>query len=148
MGKLKKRKVSSWFIKPGFQMKFGFYLTAFCFLLSSLLLYVFIAFNLEQISLLTRYCPDETIINLVSQDLFRSGLLIIAFFAVLSIMAFFVSFEISHRVVGPERKLNSMVQDLLSERFESRVTLREKDEFQELAEALNKLAEKLESGKN
>ena len=53
----------------------------------------------------------------------------------------------SHRIAGPINRMTRFLESLKDGDYSQRITLRKKDELKDLAEAMNKLAEKLEREK-
>jgi len=53
----------------------------------------------------------------------------------------------SHRIAGPVYRMIKFLEELTKGDYTKRVTLRKNDELQDMAEAINKLVEKLESEK-
>jgi len=47
-------------------------------------------------------------------------------------------------IAGPIRKITESIKDIANSDFKNRITISSKDEFKELAEAINYMAEKLE----
>jgi len=47
-------------------------------------------------------------------------------------------------IAGPIRKITEDIKDIANSDFKNRITINSKDEFKELAEAINYMAEKLE----
>jgi methyl-accepting chemotaxis protein len=71
-------------------------------------------------------------------------LLAILVFLILNIV---VSIIFTHRLVGPAVAFNRQLNALLAGDYTSRVNLRKGDSFRDIAEKLNRLAEKLEAEK-
>lgn len=67
---------------------------------------------------------------------------------ILSFMAFAVVIVLSHRVAGPIYRLEKTIEEFLKGNFKERMRLRKKDEFQEIATFINRLAEFLETSKS
>lgn len=58
--------------------------------------------------------------------------------------ALILSVRFSHRVSGPMVAISRLVENLIQGHYDQRVTLRQSDEFHQLAHRLNELAEALE----
>ncbi len=59
----------------------------------------------------------------------------------------FLGIRSSHRVVGPVVRIKKMLEAIGSGDFSQRITLRKGDALEDLAEAINKMAERLRSRK-
>ena len=77
----------------------------------------------------------------------KSGLIITAFAVIFVLINFLISSVISHRMVGPVVQFIRHVKALTGGEYASRVNIRPKDGFYDLADELNKLAETLEHKK-
>lgn len=60
----------------------------------------------------------------------------------------FFWFVVSHRIFGPTIPFRRHIQSLIDGDYTVRVQLRKRDEFQDLAEALNQLTNKLQERQN
>jgi len=72
--------------------------------------------------------------------------LLVLTFLVMSLL-FFIGIIITHRIAGPVMVIRKKIEDLCGENFAARVRLRKGDEFKDLANTFNELAQHL-SGKN
>jgi len=135
------RKVSSLLINPRSQLRF-----AVPFALIILIQIISINYLIYQLS--TSVSPmaateQETLSWAVNAIYISTEYGLISSIAV-GLFAILVWLLYSHRVFGPMVAFKRMVLDLKEGNYKSRVALRKNDEFFELAESLNELAETLQ----
>lgn len=64
---------------------------------------------------------------------------------VLAVLCYLLWLIYSHRIFGPEVSLRRQIDALCKGEYDTRITLRKRDEFKEVADDLNRLAEILSS---
>lgn len=127
-------------IERGLQLRFArfviFYMLLCCFITAFIVFYsLFLVFS-------------ESLVNVYPQhrlpEIFSRAYM--AFFWGLGIVVpliFYGAITFSHRIAGPLPKIYQALRDIGQGKFETRVTLRKKDELRELAENINQMAQKL-----
>ena len=83
--------------------------------------------------------------DLQLNDVFiKNAIRIVIFFVIFLVVMFSIAFYLTHRYYGPLVSIERFIDDLKEGQYKSRVTIRSKDELQDLAHKLNDLAEVLE----
>lgn len=148
------RNLMSIWIEPFRQIKFGLYMIgiSLAFILASAILF-WSAFNdqYQQLIAIFNVVDPNELWELRLNDVFRTNAIrIIVFFTIFFFVMFYIVFFLTHRYYGPLVSIERFIDDLCKGNYGSRVTIRNKDELQELAQKLNNLAEELEKrhGKN
>ena len=140
-----KRSIQNLILAPRLQMPFALYSTLATLLFVAASIGVLTWVGNDSISLILALtdAPKETQ-DVLNSVLSKSTLLISALAVIFVLINFSVSLFISHRMVGPVIQFLRHVKALKDEDYSSRVNIRPKDGFYDLAGALNELAESLE----
>lgn len=145
--KKKGRTFTSVVIEPFKQMKFGVYViavsVAFVILAAGLFVLAFSEQYQHVMSIFSVVDPNARW-ELVTNDVFyqnawRLGALLVGYVVLMLIIVF----RLTHRYYGPLVAIERFVDQVTKGEYDSRVTIRNKDELQRLAAKLNVLAEKL-----
>lgn len=141
-----KRKLSNYFLQPLLQIKLGFYAIILAFGFCTLIVGVFYInfYRLYDMILeLTDLRAEVTAIlhSYIENLVTWIGLATLVYLACTVLMSVFLT----HRLVGPTFAFRRHIQQLIKGNYQSRVCLRKRDAFAEVAEDLNQLAETLET---
>lgn len=137
MKKKFKRKLSNILINPGFQLKAAFLIfwSGLCIGAANIaLFYLFIQALQER---------NPTDAALVDEALSKMMLGAIVVTALLSFAATAVSIFITHRAAGPAYHIKKVIEKIRAGETNARVNLRKNDEFQDVAQSFNKMADEL-----
>ena len=139
-----KRTVTGLWVKPKSQVLFALFLSA-GFAAIGLILLVLL-FSLEtflQDLAKANQLPTQTALSLTSFVYFylRGAIALSGFFGLIGLVSGLV---LSHRLYGPMVPIRAHVGRLMRGEYSSRVTTRANDEFKDLVNDLNRLAEALE----
>ena len=143
-----RRSIKNLILAPRLQLPFALYstLATVVFVGSSLAVLAWIGNDSINLILTLTDAPAET--EKIFRSIFKkSGLIITAFAVIFVLINFLISSVISHRMVGPVVQFIRHVKALTGGEYASRVNIRPKDGFYDLADELNKLAETLEHKK-
>lgn len=88
--------------------------------------------------------PNEAWDLQLNEVFIKNAIRIVIFFVVFLAVMFSIAFYLTHRYYGPLVSIERFIDDLKEGQYQSRVTIRSKDELQDLAHKLNDLAEVLE----
>jgi signal transduction histidine kinase len=143
-----RRSSTGWLIDPKHQLRFAFYLigggiTA----LMLICLYLLVALEKNiQVVLENGQVPadvSEALLDHVS----RAELNVTGISLLLMVASILTGVRLSHRIYGPIVQFRRHVRNMINGDYSSRVNLRDHDQFFELSEDLNELAEKLANGR-
>lgn len=135
----------AYLIEPFKQVKFGFYVVAVCFIYAVLIGIFFVrAFYEQYLQVAEIFQVAENMEILDNSVFWRNG-----FIAAVLLLAFIgttlaVVIKRTHRMYGPMVNIIGFIDRLKQGDFTARVRLRQADDFQEVANHLNSLAEDLE----
>lgn len=140
-----RRSRMGWLIDPQHQLRFAFYLigggiTA----LMLICLYQLVSLENSVQEILTRGQVPTEISDALLNHVGRVELNITAVSLLLMVVSVFTGVKLSHRIYGPIVQIRKHVVSLINGEYQSRIHLRDRDHFVELAEELNHLAEKLQ----
>lgn len=144
----RKRRLRNYMLEPMLQTKLGLYmiiLTIVFSVLFGVLLEAGLGRLYEVILDLTDL-PDE-VRNIVSDHVTKLSGWLSFFILVYALSVILVSIIYTHRLVGPTIAFRRVLRDLNEGRFGSRVVIRKGDAFAEVANEINRLADKLEKKK-
>lgn len=142
------RTIRSVLIDPFRQIKFGIYMigAALAFIVVSGYMF-WSAFGdqyTQIISIFNIVDPDE-LWELRLNDVFQTNAIrIVVFFTAFLIVMFGLAFHLTHRYYGPLVSIERFLDELIRGNYQSRVTIRNTDELQDLVRKLNELASNLE----
>ncbi|MGE0173633.1 MAG: HAMP domain-containing protein [Oligoflexales bacterium] len=143
----KSRNLSTILIEPFKQIKLGMYVITIAMTFVVLTAALFVSAFAEQ------YAHVMEIFNVVDpgfkwevvtndvffKNVYRLGFLLVSFVAVL----FFVVFRTTHKYYGPLISIDRFIEKIKDGDYTSRIVIRKTDELQDLANALNGMAETL-----
>lgn len=135
----RKRKI----IKPGYQLKVAFATAIFLFIYSLVLGFI-IFYPLSQELYLASTMEDKL---RISQSILSLHKRVWPAVFVVSALVYIHTILTSHRVAGPVYRLGKAVEKFLEGNFGERIRLRKSDQFKEIEEAANSLAEYLGKAK-
>lgn len=145
MTHLNRRKVNNLLINRNYQGRLIITVLAFGFmacLLNGLLFYLYVSENYTTI-LATDYF-EPAILKSMENDLknFAFTLLMLSLLAFCGLACYLL--VITHRAAGAAYHIHRVIKDIQNGNLTSRVHLREKDEYQELAESFNNLMDQVQ----
>ncbi|MGE0526959.1 MAG: hypothetical protein AB7G93_05045 [Bdellovibrionales bacterium] len=95
---------------------------------------------LRKFSRVTETLPADAV-NKMAEIITETTVLGAAGILALGILSYILWFLYSHRILGPSVPILKHIRELCDGRYEGQIQLRRKDEFQEVAKELNRLAE-------
>ena len=142
------RKVKNFFLQPLLQARIGIYYI----LLSigfTIVLFLLVYRDFHEFYQLVLELTDlrEEVTEILQEHI--SGMLgwVLTIFSIFLFATVALSVYFTHHLVGPTYAFRRHISNLCHGNYASRVTLRQKDAFIEVAEDLNHLAETLEEGR-
>ena len=143
MGGAENRTSRNLFVRPQAQLRFCLLLSLGFLAVGGFSAYAMLAFkNHLEVLLATNQIDTQTII-LVGGPLYANLRIIITVCLCFAVCGLALAVMLTHRIFGPVVPIRAHIQKLIAGDFESRVRLRAKDEFQDVAKDLNELAEHL-----
>jgi HAMP domain-containing protein len=141
-----RRTLKGMLVRPRQQLRFTFLFMGGGMLVLTLFIGV-IMFSLNRtlVSLELAYGLDPEMAATIRSSLNTTMGITFMLSAVLAAFSFILGIQMSHRIFGPIVPIVKHVEELSAGRYSSRIKLRESDEFKEVQDALNSLAEKLDS---
>lgn len=128
------------FIEHAMQLRFVrfvvFYMLLCCFVTSAVVFYATFALLGEK---LAGIYPQHRLTEIFGQAYGVFFVCLLVAFPVL----FYGAVTFSHRIAGPLPKIYQALEEIGKGNFDGRLVLRKKDELRELAERINRLAERL-----
>lgn len=88
--------------------------------------------------------PTIAVLSSVMDIVTSTGVWGLGLFGMVCLIAWVIY---SHRIFGPTVPIKRHLDNLINGRYDSRITLRPGDEFKDIADQLNVLAERLQAGK-
>lgn len=143
-GKNRRSKLG-WLIDPQHQLRFAFYLIGggiTALMLITLYLLVSLENNLQEV--LTKGQVPLDVSEVLLDHVGRAELNVTGISLFLMVLSVVTGVRLSHRIYGPIVQIRNHVGQLIDGNYSSRIHLRENDQFIELSEDLNILAENLE----
>lgn len=145
----KNRLLTSIIIDPFRQIKFGVYMIiiSLAFVISSACIFVSAFYDqYNHVMGIFNIVDPEIQWEIILNDVFYTNAIrLLIFFIVFLISIFFIVFRLTHRYYGPLVSIERFVEDMTEGNYRSRVSIRSKDELQDLVTKLNNLADVLES---
>ncbi|MCB9229417.1 MAG: hypothetical protein H6618_07385 [Deltaproteobacteria bacterium] len=138
----KKRKLRNYFLQPLLQIRLGLYSILLTILFSATIMMI-LYLNLEDFTTILLALTDseseirELFSEYISQTIWWVLILVLIFI----ITSISVSVVYTHKLVGPTIAFRSQIEKLRHGEFQSRITLRKGDGFQEVADEINLLTE-------
>lgn len=140
-----RRKLKNFFVKPEFQLKYGYYMIAggFAFFGSTA---VYVHLKLAEIDVLLNQHPvlspmGQSLISEIYSDI--TGATLVGF-ASYVIFSFIYSLMLSHRVSGPMIAITEFIRQLKKGNYSYRRELRKGDELSPIMNGLQELAAELD----
>ena len=142
------RSIANILVEPKGQLRYAFFLFgAGIFMMMVIVIYLLLSFNKTIESLHALYQIDGAVIDHLQLSLYSTLTMVVIFGFILAAVTISIGVALSHRIFGPIVPLKRHVESLIEGKYQSRVQLRKKDEFQDLAVELNRLAANLENGR-
>jgi signal transduction histidine kinase len=143
-----RRSKLGWLIDPQHQLRFAFYLigggvTA----LMLISLYILISLEKNIQAILEKGQVPSDVSDALLDHVGRAELNVTGISLFLMAVSVFVGVRLSHRIYGPIVQFRRHVANLIRGDYTSRVNLRDHDQFFELSEDLNALAEQLQKAR-
>lgn len=139
------RTLRGLFIRPREQVKYAFMFMGGGMLLLTLFIGVVIfSLNRTMLSIEIAYNLDTDVASAIRNSMTATLSIALLLSAVLSVFAFLLGIQVSHRLYGPLIPIQRHIGEMLKGNFSSRVALRKGDELLELQESLNGLATEFE----
>ncbi|MBN1114078.1 MAG: HAMP domain-containing protein [Oligoflexia bacterium] len=135
---------SIFIIDKKFQIKYALLLAALGALLTLILsghVFYFVHENFQ--IFIPNYSKNPDIMKLILSDQKKIALYLVALSFMLVSFLFFIGIIVTHRMAGPIMVMRRKIIDLRNGDFSARVHLRKGDEFKELADSFNEMAEHL-----
>ena len=136
-----KRQLKNFLINPKYQAKYIFWLTGTGFALILVLLGLIYFYVKENYDLLILHSPmTEEARQFLIEEVKTLIVLVVGGSTFFLVTVFFLGVYLSHRVAGPIYRIRNSIEELINGHAkQDRITLRPKDEFQDLADSLNRL---------
>ncbi len=142
------RSIANILVEPKAQLHYAFFVFgAGMFMMMVIVIYLLLSFNKTIESLHALYQIDGAVIDHLQLSLYSTLTMVVIFGFILAAVTISIGVALSHRIFGPIVPLKRHVESLIDGKYHSRVQLRKKDEFQDLAFELNRLAANLEHGR-
>ena len=144
----KQRRLRNLLIIPGFQGRIAFFIFLAGFICAALNAYLYYNYVVESYDFILRHSSlPQTLIDDRYRDLFKFGLVLgVATLLIIVIIAIWALFT-THRAAGAIYHIKRVIEEVGSGNTQARVRLRAKDEFQDVAEAFNRMMDELQKGK-
>ena len=146
---LKRRSIKNLILVPRLQLPFALFsiINTFIFVIVSLSVFYFKSH--EALALILELTDVSKESEMLLVEIIDSSTVILLLIALIFIViSVFIAAYFSHRMVGPVVQFVKHAKALGEENYGSRIKIRSKDGFSELADELNNLAKKLEQTKN
>lgn len=140
------RKIRNFLIRPKFQLKYMFY-----FWVSGLSIFgVFLALTFSKLNDLKYAIGNSPAVDFGLQKQMNNTLLELIIFALaavllFSVVTFFYSIIITHRVAGPMLAIKAFIDELIKGNYTYNRSLRQYDELHPIMDSVKELAEKLKN---
>jgi signal transduction histidine kinase len=132
-------------VKPREQMKYSFlFVGGGILILTAFIGVVMVSLNKTMVSLEAAYGLDPEVAMTIRGSMTSTLAITLMLALVLAAFAVVVGVQLSHRIYGPVVPFLRHIESLSKGDYSSRVNLRKSDEFIEIQDALNGLAEGLE----
>jgi hypothetical protein len=146
MLKNKNRKVRNFLINPKYQLKYLFWVSITGLTLVAINAAVFYIFIKENYLLLVDMSPMEDEVKLLMYRELKQILWILGGFSAFFLLILCIfGVIISHRTAGPMFHFKRIFKEVRSGRLQSRIRLRPKDDFRDVADECNSMIEYLVS---
>jgi signal transduction histidine kinase len=149
--KPKKRSLKNLLIEPMKQVRFGIYMLVITIsysLITNILLVGSFYEQYRHVMAIFNVVDPHLRWELISDEVFYSNITRLAVCFVLFLIVLFTAIiKLTHRFYGPIVAIRKFIRELKEGNYSSRITLRRRDELQDIAKELNSLAEALEKRK-
>lgn len=143
---MKRRKITNLLLYPKFQLKYIFLLFMSSLVLVSGISVVFYRYISENYSLLVELSPMTDVVKTQLAAELNFILYLISFGSLIFLgLVSVLGLVLSHRVAGPIFNISRVLSEIREGNRQARITLRPKDEFQQLANEVNKTLDFLEA---
>jgi len=135
-------------IDPSFQRRYAILLISIVLLVSTVLIGTFWFHSEQVLNTLTNagVLKQHSLYLLIEKQMHSLLLSVVIVVALFSIFVFVMANFLSHRIVGPMFAIKRSIENIGSGQFsEARVKLRSDDEFQDVAQMLNQMADRMEA---
>ena len=140
-----RRSLKSVFVKPREQLRYAFVFFGGGLALMAGYIVLFLYYlNVTIMNLATSYSIAPDVATTLNTAFLTASIATVIFAATLTLIMFAAGVALSHRIFGPIVPMKRLIEDLTNGNYSSRVALRKTDEFQDVADSLNQLAENLE----
>lgn len=85
--------------------------------------------------------PEGRLVSILGKTMFILGRNIL----ILAPVVIFIALVVSHRIAGPLIRIERIIDEIGRGNFKARLTLRKNDQLKEIAEAINRMSELLQS---
>lgn len=143
---MEKRTPTGTIIRPRQQFKYAFILVAGGILAQSIVIGVVAYFIHSTISnVIDTHHLDPEIGQMITQSITLSMSILMVVAVAFALVAVLIGVKLSHRIYGPLVPFARHIEQLKTGNYSVRMNLRKTDDMNELKDALNSLAETLES---
>lgn len=144
-----KRKLVNFIINPKYQFKYIFWLTISGFVIILLYSFMFYKYMKENYLILVDLSPmDDSTKKILYKELtevsFQLLYISLGFLVIISIFGIILS----HRVAGPMYHFKKIFKEIKNGNYHSRINLRPKDDFKDVASEFNEMMNLLEKNLN
>jgi hypothetical protein len=141
---LRRRTVRGLLVNPQAQLKYSFVAVASGLIILAIFLATILAFLNQTFAILQdSYGLDpqagESVRSMVANNLWMG----LGFAVLLGVMTFAMGIKFSHRIYGPMVPIQLHIAELKKGNYESRIKLRKHDQFTDVKDSLNELAQLL-----
>ncbi|HVK61452.1 MAG TPA: hypothetical protein VM432_07875 [Bdellovibrionales bacterium] len=139
------RDLSNIFVNPRQQLKYSFVFFGGAIGLMCLYIIFFLYYLSSTIaSLANTFAVSPDVAQDLNRSILTASIALIAFSVTLTFVMFAAGIALSHRIFGPMIPIKRLIEQLRAGDYKARGSLRKKDEWHDVMDGLNDLAEKLE----
>jgi hypothetical protein len=140
-----RRTAGGLWVRPRAQMKQAFTIVVVGIVYQMVLIGVLGYFSNKSFQIIAEvYHIEPDAVSVVTDSIFSNVVIVLALGIVLGVIAVFVWIRMNHRFFGPLVPIARHIDEMTQGNYATRLKLRKDDEWQDLADGLNKLAAKLE----
>ncbi|MES2855648.1 MAG: hypothetical protein V4692_07285 [Bdellovibrionota bacterium] len=140
------RDINNIFVNPRQQLKYAFIFFGGAIGLMCLYIVFFLYYLNSTIgSLANTFAISPEVAESLSRAIFTASISLLAFSGTLTLIMFAAGIALSHRLFGPMVSINRLIDQLVAGDYKARGSLRKKDEWHDVMDRLNTLAENLEA---
>lgn len=139
------RKIKNYLLQPLLQIKLGLYIIIFTTIFFIIFVGV-IAYNFQELFniILDSVTHTESVLHPINQKLHGISGWLVFLMAIYWLAVLIIVIIYTHKLIGPMIAFRKHIYELIKGNYQSRINLRKKDAFWEVAEDLNLLAQTLE----